>query len=234
MLILKTINLSSPWPRYRDTPLSPILEKGKVSDPSSSPRGTVFYSLLACGLVFSGQTSSFLFDHPLMLSCTSPPQRVPSLPYLAVLALCCQLFQFGSGVSSYAHFCYHSGKMSSHKFGTDGASLLGVEGGKNIPRITKLGIKTSSTMKPIILFWNGSWHHWCSLSVKKTNEKYSCFLESNKLPEQKSFRYQYCHLLEISSLKSNIKSSSLIYKREQVIWNLLLSDMEIFDIPYLE
>lgn len=82
----------------------------------------------------------------------SPPQRVPSLPYLAVLALCCQLFQFGSGVSSYAHFCYHSGRMSSHKFGTDGASLLGVEGRKNIPRITKLGIKTSSTKKPIILF----------------------------------------------------------------------------------
>lgn len=68
----------------------------------------------------------------------------------------------------------------------------------------------------------------------QTNKKYSCFLESNKLPEQKSFRYQYCQLLEISSLKNNIKSSSLFYEREQVIWNLLCSNMEIFYVPYLE
>lgn len=72
---------------------------------------------------FSGPTSSILLDHPLILSGTAP-HRVSSLPYLAVLAPCWQLFQFGSGVSSYAHFCYRSGKTSSHKFGIDGASLL--------------------------------------------------------------------------------------------------------------
>ena len=134
------MNLSAPSPQYRNTPLSSILEKEGASNPSSCPRGTVFHSLLACGLIFSGQTSSLLFDHPLILSRSSPPKRVPSLPYLAVLALCCQLFQLGSGVSSYAHFCYHSGKMSSHKFGTDGASLLGVEGGK-YPKNYQIGNK---------------------------------------------------------------------------------------------
>lgn len=67
--------------------------------------------------------------------------------------------------------------MSSHKFGIDGASLLGGEGGKNSPRITKIAIKTLSTKKPIILLWK---------------KKKSSFLESNKLLEEKTFRYQYC------------------------------------------
>lgn len=99
-----------------------------------SKRNSLFYSLLARGLIFSGQTSSLFFDYALILSCTSSLKRVASFPYLAVLDLCCQMFQFGNGVSSYARSCYHSGKMSSHKFGTDGASLLGIKRGKKYPK----------------------------------------------------------------------------------------------------
>lgn len=168
-----------------------------MSNPSPSPRETVFYSLLFCGL------SSLLFDHP---STTSFPYFLPTVnerpPYLAVLAPCCQLFQFWSGVSSYAHFCCHSGKMSSHKFGTDGASLLGEEGGKISQELPNWEWKSHQPKNhEHVLIWLLT-PFMLIIHRKKKKKKWETLL----LPrlQNRIFRYQYCQMLETSRLKSNI------------------------------
>lgn len=143
--------------------LPSILEKESAQSILNTKRNSLLFLTVLWSLPFSLTIHYFVHFSP---------------PYLAVLALCCHLFQFGSGVSSYAHFCYHFGKMSSHKFGTDGASLLGEKGGKSTLWINKLGIKISSNKLSILLFWNGCWYPLCCtkyLWKKKKSEKY-CFL----------------------------------------------------------
>lgn len=180
---------------------------------------------------FEDKHLPFLFDHPLILPCTPSPQCVlPSLPGCSCSLLpsvpirewcflmCTFLLPLWENVFPQIWHWWgftpwsRRGKKCPNNYQIWNKDLISQEANNTV------GVDTT-----------GANYQWI-----KTNEKYSCFLECNKLSEQKRFRYQYCQLLEISSLESNIKSSTLIYEREQVIWNLLVSDMEIFNVPYLE
>lgn len=232
---MKTINLSAPWPQYRNTHLSSILQEEGEQSILVSKRNSVLFLTGLWSHIFRKNIFPSLWPSTNSFPHFSPTESVlPSLPVCSrsllpavpirewCFLICTFLLPLWENVFPQI---WHWWGFTPWRWR-----------GKKYPKNYKLGNKDliNQETNNTVLKWLLTALLLIISKKKKKKDKYSCFLESNKVLEQKSFIYQYCQLLENSSLKSNIKSSSLIYEREQVTWNLLLTDMEMFDVPCLE